>query len=159
MKQQAFHTSHYPITGISRESLLIFCLKNGNCSASSQLQTKTFSLPVPKLPSISSAGDLSQPRSSLSLRGTVSTPLCHYLFLLPVFKTNKADITIVGFFSFVKVFVDTRIKSSEQSGIKGAKCFLPQHLLPNIVNASQFQTVRKLLFYLVLPVCRILHVS
>ena len=27
MKQQAFHTSHYPITGISRESLLIFCLK------------------------------------------------------------------------------------------------------------------------------------
>ena len=78
---------------------------------------------------------------------------------LPVFETVSADTTIVGFFSFVKVFVDTRIKSSEQSGIKGAKCFLPQHLLSNIVNASQFQTVRKLLFYLVLPVCRILHVS
>ena len=43
------------------------------------------------------------------------------------------------------------VQSTEQSGIKGAKCFLPQHLLPNIVNASQFQTVRKLLFYLVLP--------
>ena len=58
-----------------------FLSENGNCSASSQLQAKTFSLPVPKLPSILSAGDLSQPRSSLSLRGTISTPLCHYLFL------------------------------------------------------------------------------
>ena len=34
MKQQAFHTSHYPITGISRESLLIFCLKNVQSSGS-----------------------------------------------------------------------------------------------------------------------------
>ena len=161
MKQQAFHTSHYPITGISRESLLIFCLKTVTVQHLHSYRQKRSVFRFQSylrycLPGISHSHEVPSLCGVQYLLLFVTT---FFSVPLPVFETVSADITIVGFFSFFKVFVDTRIKSSEQSGIKGAKCFLPQHLLPNIVNASQFQTVRKLLFYLVLPVCRIFHCS
>ena len=81
-----------------------------------QLQSKHSVFQVPKLPSILSAGDLVTATkfplfAGYNIYSSLSLPFSLYLFLF--FETVSADITIVGFFSFVKVFVDTRIKSSE----------------------------------------------
>lgn len=117
MKQQAFHTSHYPITGISRESLLIFCLKTVTVQHLHSYNQKRSVFRFQSylrycLPGISHSHEVPSLCGVQYLLLFVTT---FFSVPLPVFETVSADITIVGFFSFVKVFVDTRIKIKSQA--------------------------------------------